>query len=170
VEALSDEQLEQAYQAARRLDAGELTTHFARARVARPGPGDRYPWYNYLIDRSLHEGDTAAALDLVNEGEKADCESNDGKRRNDYELRRGQVHMRRGEAEQAGDVFGRLIARAPDNLRYRSQAVEAMLGLRQPQQALRFAEEGLAEARRQNNRDAEQHLMELAEAARKKIG
>jgi tetratricopeptide (TPR) repeat protein len=170
VAELSNEQLEQAYQAARRLDADELTAHFARARVARPEAGDLYPWYAHLIDRSLREGDSDAALDLVNEGEKADCERNEGRRRNDYELRRGQVHTRRGEPEQAGDVFGRLIERAPDNLRYRGQAAEAMLKLQQPQRALRFAEEGLAEARRQNNRDAEQHLLEVAEAARKKIG
>src|SRR5262249_22493387 len=36
LEALTDEQLEQAYHAAHRLDAEELTAHFAKALVARP--------------------------------------------------------------------------------------------------------------------------------------
>jgi predicted Zn-dependent protease len=107
------------------------------------------------------------ALDAVNEGEKSDCEANEGKRRNDYELRRGQVHAKRGEVDQAGDVFQRLIERVPSNLRYNGSAAEAMLALKQPVRALRFAEEGLSKARQQNDRDSEGYLMELAAAAKK---
>src|SRR5262249_47732824 len=111
-EALSDEQLEQAFQAAQKLDAQELSGHFAKALVARPAnPArpDRYPWYSFLIQRALADGNGDAALDAVNEGEKVDCEQNEGRRRNDYELRRAQVHAKRGEADQAEDVFRRLI-------------------------------------------------------------
>ncbi len=39
--------------------------------------------------------------------------------------------------------------------------------MRQGSRALNFAEKGLVEARKQQNRDAEGHLMELAAAARK---
>jgi hypothetical protein len=49
---LSDEQLEQAYQTAHRLDAGELAAHFAAALVTRPvqeGKTDRYPFFSFLI-------------------------------------------------------------------------------------------------------------------------
>jgi tetratricopeptide (TPR) repeat protein len=170
--ALSLEQLEQAYQAAQKLDAQELATHFARALVDRPPSPekpDRFPWYTYLTQRALAEGDTAAALDLVNAGEKADCEQNEGRRRNDYELRRGQVHVRRGEVDAAEDVFRRLIERAPSNLKYRGAAAEAMLSARQGARALRFAEEGLSAARAANDCDNEQYLMELAAAARKQM-
>jgi tetratricopeptide (TPR) repeat protein len=173
VDALSEEQLEQAFQTSRKLDARELNLHFGRALAARPvNPArpDRYPLYSFLIDRALRDGEKDAALDYVNEGEKADCEQNEGRRRNDYELRRAQVHAKRGEADQADDVFRRLIERVPDELKYRSTAAEAMLSLGQGARALRFAEEGLAEARRQKNRDAEQHLMELAGAAKKQMG
>jgi hypothetical protein len=169
---LTFEQLEQAYQAAQKLDAEELAAHFARALVARPAHPerpDRFPWYSYLVQRALKEGDKDAALDLVNEGERVDCEQNEGRRRNDYELRRGQVHTRRGEADAAEDVFRRLIERVPTNLRFRGAAAEAMLSLKQGARALRFAEEGLAAARQANDRDSEQYLLELVNAARKQV-
>jgi tetratricopeptide (TPR) repeat protein len=170
VEGLTFEQLEQAYQAAQKLDAEELADHFARALVSRPPQPerpDRFAWYSYLSQRALKAGDTDAALELVNDGEKADCEHNEGRRRNDYELRRGQVHARRGEVDAAEDVFRRLIERVPSNLRFRGAAAEAMLSLKQGGRALRFAEEGVAAARAANDRDFEQYLLELAAAARK---
>jgi tetratricopeptide (TPR) repeat protein len=173
VDTLSDEQVEQAYQAAQRLDAHELASTFARALVARPPQPDRpdrFPWYAYLTQRALVDNNLDAALDLVNEGEKADCEQNEGRRRNDYELRRGQVLTKRGEAEAAREVFERLIERVPANLTFRSSAAEAMLSARQGPAALRFAEQGLAKAREQNNRDSEEHFKELVAAARRQGG
>ena len=172
-EGLTEGQLEQALQAAQKLDAQELAAHFAQALAARPPSAerpDRYPVYSYLTQRALQEGDKDAALDYVNEGERVDCEHNGGRRRNDYELRRGQVHVKRGEAEAAQEVFQRLIERAPSELRYRGTAAEAMLTLKQGARALRFAEEGLAAARQANDRDSEQYLQELAAAARKQMG
>jgi tetratricopeptide (TPR) repeat protein len=170
---LSDEQLEQAYQTAVKLDAEELAANFARQLIARPVSSerlDRFPWYSYLSQNALRSGDKDAALDYINEGEKADCEHNEGRRRNDYELRRGQVHVKRGEVEQAAEVFQRLIERVPNNFRYRGSAAESMLSLRQPARALRFAEEGIAAARQANDRDSEQYLLELASAAKKQMG
>ncbi|MHB1426578.1 MAG: tetratricopeptide repeat protein, partial [Gemmataceae bacterium] len=170
---LSDEQLEQGYQAALKLDAEGLAANFARdliARPIRPEKTDRFPWYSYLSQYALKTGDKDAALDYVNEGEKTDCEHNEGRRRDDYECRRGLVHVKRGEAEQAAEVFERLIQRVPSNFRYRGSAAEAMLSLRQPGRALRFAEEGIAAARQANDGDSEHYLQELAAAAKKQIG
>ena len=172
-ESLSDEQLEQAYQAAFRLDAQELAGHFAGALVARPvqpGRPDRYPWYSFLIQKAMREGQMDSALDLVNAGESADCSHNEGKRRNDYELRRAQVHARRGEVEQAQNVFQGLIDRTPRNFEVRGQAAKTMLDLKEPARALKFAEDGVTAARQVNHRDAEQMLLELAQAARKAVG
>ncbi len=172
-ETLSDDQLEQAWQAAQRFDAHEVGRHFAKALTARPATKERpdhYPWYSYLVQRSVAEGDFDAALDVLNEGEKADCEHNEGRRRNDYELRRGQLHARRGDADAAHGVFDGLIQRDPDNMKTRAAAAEAMLTLKQGARALRFAEEGLAQARQKNDRDSEGHLMELAAAAKKMAG
>jgi hypothetical protein len=77
------------------------------------------------------------------------------------------VYLKRGEAEQAQQVFERLLERDPGDLGARGRAAEAMLSLRQGARALRFAEEGLARARQQNDRDSEQYFLELVGAARK---
>jgi tetratricopeptide (TPR) repeat protein len=171
--ALADEQLEAAYQTAHRLSAEELTANFAQALVSRPARAerpDRFPWFSYLIQKSLREGNTTAALDQVNEGQKQDCEQNEGKRRNDYELRRAQVHVKRGEADEAHDIYQRLIERVPTNVGYRGDAAEAMLRLKQPARALQIATAGLEVARRQNDRDNEERLMDLANAAKRQGG
>ena len=170
VDSLSDEQLEKAYQAAQKLDASELSVHFAKALVGRPvGPGqkDRFPWFSFLVQKAVSEGNTDEALQHVNEGERIDDEHNEGRHHNDYELRRAQVHVKRREPDLAHEVFTRLIECSPDNLRYRGTATEGMLSLRQGDRALRFAEEGLALARQKNDRDSEQYLMELVAAAKR---
>src|SRR5262249_45887044 len=113
------------------------------------------------------EGDTEAALNYVNDGEKADCEQNQGHRRNDYELKRAQIHCKRNETDRAHEIFTDLIKRSPAELRYRGNAAEAMLSARRPDHALHFAENGLAQARAQNNRDSEQYFLELVDAAKR---
>ena len=118
----------------------------------------------------MADNNLAAALELVNEGEKSDSEHNEGRRRNDYELRRGQLLMKRGETEAAREVFERLIERVPSNLRIRGSAAESMLSAKQGATALRFAEQGLAKAREQNDRDSEDYFKELVAAARKQSG
>jgi tetratricopeptide (TPR) repeat protein len=167
---LADDKLGLAYQTALKLDARELAGDFARALVARPPrpeQPDRFPWYAHLAQLALAEGDTDAALNYVNDGERADCEQNQGHRRNDYELRRAQIYCKRGETDQAQDIFSSLIARAPSELRFRGSAAEAMLSAREPTRALRFAEEGLTKAREQNNRDSEGYFLELVAAAKR---
>jgi len=171
-DALSYEQLQQAFQAANKLSANDLAAHFARSLVTGPvnaSQPDRFVYHAFLTQKALNEGNTDEALNSLNEGEKDDCEHNEGRRRNDYELRRGQIHAKRREVSEAQDVFERLVGRAPDNLSYRGSAVESMLSLKQGAAALRFAEGGLAEARKQNNRDSEQYFLELVAAAKKQI-
>ena len=140
------------------------------SRPPRPDKTDRFPLFAFLTQHALKNGQPDAALDYVNEGERVDCEQNEGRRRNDYELRRGQVHVKRGEIDAAADVFQRLIERVPDELKYRGSAAEAMLTLKQADRALRFAEDGLTLARQRGDRDSEQYLQELAEAAKRQKG
>jgi tetratricopeptide (TPR) repeat protein len=169
-ESLPDDQLEQAYQAALKLEACDLAARFGKVLVGRPprpDHPDRFAVYNQLVQQLLGEGNTDAALDYVNEGEKADCEHNEGRRRNDYELRRAQIQAKRGEVELASAGFERLIQRAPAELKYQGSAAEAMLSARQAARAIRFAEQGLAGARQQNNRDSEQYFLELVAAAKR---
>ena len=60
--------------------------------------------------------------------------------------------------------------RVPAELKYRGSAAESMLTLRQPAKAKQFAEAGLAEAIKQQNRDMEAYFRELVAAAKKQGG
>jgi tetratricopeptide (TPR) repeat protein len=168
--SLSDGQLDLAFRASVGLDARDLASRFAKTLVARPAGAahpDRWAHFQHLIQEAQNGGDFESALSLVDEGEKADCEANEGRRRNDYELRRGRLLARGGQSDKAKDVFERLLTRTPDNTQAAGAAAEAMLGAKQPKDALKFAEQGLAQARSQNNRDSEGYFMELVEAAKK---
>jgi tetratricopeptide (TPR) repeat protein len=168
--SFSPAELEKAYQAALKVNAQDAAAKAAAELVARPAypeRPDRYPLFQLLIKQSLSKGDTAGALDHVNAGEKDDCENNSGKRRNEYELSRAQVHAKRGESEEAEQVFDRLIARDPSVLSFQVSAAEAMLSARQQSKALKYAQQGLNEALKQNNRDLEGHFRELMAAAQK---
>jgi tetratricopeptide (TPR) repeat protein len=168
--ALSDGELYQVFESALKLGAQEIAGKFAKAVFARPPQADkpdRYPLFNLLIQAALAEGNTDVALEYVNVGEQADREHNEGRRGNDYEQRRGQIYIKRGEISKAAEVFDRLIERAPNELRFRGSAAEAMLAAKQPAKALAFAEGGLKKSREQNNRDSEQYFMELSAASRK---
>lgn len=170
-ESLSDEQAEQAYQAALKLDARELAGRFAKNLISRPpdsGRADRYAWYGHLAQLALSEGHPEAALQYLQDGEQVDVQHNEGKRRNDYELRRGQVLAKKGDIEPSQSAFDELIRRAPAEPRYRGAAAEAMLSARQLDRALRFAQDGLALARKQNDRDSEEYFKELVSAASNK--
>ena len=167
---LSDEQLEQGFRAALRLDAQDLTSAFAKSLTARPANAtqpDRFFVFNHLIEQARRENNLDSVLTLLDEAEKADQEGNEGKRLNDYSLRRGQTLAKKGQADAAYAVFDALLNRSPDELRYFGPAIESMLGLKQGQKALHFAEKGLAKARSQNNRDSEHYFLELISAAKK---
>jgi predicted Zn-dependent protease len=171
IDSLSSPELDQAYQAALKLDARELATTFAAQLVERPAypeRPDRYPLFQFLIQQSLAAKELDDALEFVNDGERDDCEHNEGKRRNEYELRRAQVHAKRGEFDDAERVYDGLIARLPTDLNYRVNAAETMLSGRQPAKALKYAKEGLAAALKQNNRDMEGAFKEMMAAAERK--
>src|SRR4029079_1750030 len=90
------------------------------ARPPQPGRPDRYPLYNHLVAQALAQGDPGAALDFVNAGEAHDCSHNEGRRRDDYDLRRGQLLVKAGEYDKAQETFDRLVQRDPSQLRFRA--------------------------------------------------
>ena len=171
--SLSVDQLEKAHKAALALDAGELANKFIRTIIERPvdpARPDLFPFFKHLIDQAQTRADWEAALRLVEEGIKTDAERNGGKRQGDHEIRRAQLLAKKGDAQKSAEAFESLIARVPGELKYRGAAAEAMLNLRQGARALKFAEAGLAEARKQGNRDVEAYLQELVAAAKKQGG
>jgi hypothetical protein len=131
---------------------------------------DRYPYFNHLIRSARDEGRADEVLRLLTDAEQADAETNAGGRRNDYALARGQALARAGDVAAAYGVFREAIGRAPKELRLLATATESMLGKKEGARALEFAEQGLKEARGQNNRDAEQQFLELTAAAKKPAG
>jgi tetratricopeptide (TPR) repeat protein len=168
--AMSDDDLDRGFRAALKLDASDLAGKFARAMTQRPPSAtlpDRYPFFNHLVQLAQAENDGAAVIALLDEAEKADADSNEGRRHGDITIRRGQQLAKLGNAEKAREVFAGLLVSKPDDLKYYGPAIETMLGQKKGQWALEFAEKGLAKARSQNNRDSEQYFMELAAAAQK---
>ncbi len=170
-EGWDDNQLEKAFRAALKLDARDLAGNFARIAVARPGVSgtDRYPFFSQLIQLAESENDVTTVFQLLDDAERSDREFNEGRRRKDYTLRRGQILAKRGKVEKADEIFNGLIAEAPDEMKIYVTATETMLSQKQGQQALKFSEQGLARARSQNNRDLEQHFLELVAAAKKLV-
>jgi tetratricopeptide (TPR) repeat protein len=170
LDGLAPSQLELAFQTALGLDAKHVAGKYADALVKSPpraDRADRYPWHNHLINLALAEGDFQLGIDCLNEGEKDDCEHNEGRRRNDYELRRAQILVKKGDHQEAEEAFTRLIDRVPNEWKYRGSATESFLTARQGAKAVKFAETALAEAKKQNNRDQEGYFQELLEAARR---
>jgi hypothetical protein len=131
------------------------------------GQADRFGMFNHLVQLAIDQADHTAAHSWLDAGLKEDCEHNEGRRRNDYELRRAQVHLRAKEPEQAFEVFERLIERSPTNLDLLGRATESMLTAKQKPQATKFAEQGLARAKQHGDRDRVGYFEELLAAARK---
>jgi tetratricopeptide (TPR) repeat protein len=172
-DSLTDEQLDQAFRAALRLDSQDLAGAFATTLTNRPANStmpDRFVYFNHLIEQARQQNDTNAILHYLDLAEKTDQEGNEGKRLNDYTLRRAQTLAKRGEIDKAFETFETLIQRNPNEVKYYGTATESMLGLKQGPRALQFAEQGLAKARSQNNRDSEQYFLELIGAAKKQAG
>jgi len=170
---LTPEQLDQAFRAALKLDARDLAGKFARAIIALPigsAAPDRYPYFNHLIQLAQAENDASTVMSLLDEGQKADADLNEGRRQGDFTLRRAQLHAKNGDIQNAYDVLKGLLAAHASELKFYGPAIETMLSKKKGTWALEFAEAGLAQARKKNNRDSEQYFMELAEAARKQGG
>lgn len=169
-DTVSSADLDLAYQSALKANDRGLAAKFAAVLVDRPSypeRRDRCPLYQAVIYACVSEGKLDEALNYINDGERDDCENNEGRRRNEYELRRATLHAKRGEFAEAQDVFDRLIARVPTELEVRVKAAETMLSARQTPAALKYAQEGAKAAVKANNRDLEGHFKELMAAAQR---
>jgi tetratricopeptide (TPR) repeat protein len=168
IDALTLGQLEEAFRAAMGHKQAELAARFALAATRAPidpARADRYPYFAYLARQALSHNQFEVALELLQQGEADDRTHNGGQRASDYLLQRGQVLTRRADPPAAEATFAELLQREPTNLRAHGSAVEAMIALGQKHRATEWAELGLAEARKQNNRDGEEYFLELLDAA-----
>jgi hypothetical protein len=163
---------ETAMRAALKLDARELAARFAKVGAQLPADSakpDRYPLFACVVTATLAEGDNAEALALAERGAADDLAHNEGKRANDYGLLKGKLYARAGRILEATAEYDSLLDRSDDEPRFIIAATEAMLSAKQPQPALRYAERGLAKARKSGNRDLEGACLELSEAANRQM-
>jgi tetratricopeptide (TPR) repeat protein len=170
VEDLSDSDLASAFQASRRLDAQELAGRFAEAIVNRPpteATRDRFPYYTHLAQLAGEQDDFVRAREWVEAGMRYDCEHNEGRRRNDYDLRLAQLFTRAGQFDEAEAAYNRLTERTPSDLDLLGNAAEAMLQARRQTQAADFAQRGLGAAKAKGDRDRAAYFEELLAAARR---
>ncbi len=172
-EELSEQELEEAFQRSLRLDDRAQADRFAEVLIARPVSAEhseRYRYFSHLMQSAQQNGDLDRVEALIEAGEKVDQLHQQSKHALDYSIRRGQLLAKRGAAEQAYSSFQATLASDPEDLRHYGTASETMLSLRNGNGALAFAEQGLAAARQQNNRDSEGYFLELIEAAKRQMG
>lgn len=170
VEELSESELTAAFQACRRLDAQELAGRFAEALAHRPPsdpPTDRFLPFQHLANLASEQGDFDQAREWLEAGMRYDCQHNEGRRRNDYDLRLAQLLLRSGLVEEAEAAYSRLAERTPSDLDLLGKAAEAMLQARRREQAAAFAERGLGAAKAKGDRDRVAYFEELLAAARR---
>jgi len=168
LDTLSLLELEQAMRVAVKLDARELAARFAAAGVAKPADPakpDRYTFYVCLVTKAVSDGDLEAALKYIEAGAADDAKHNAGKRANDFSLHKAKLYAKRGDIAAASREFDALLSRQPTEGKFYISAAEAMLSARNSEQALRYAQAGLTQARASNNRDLEGACLELSEAA-----
>lgn len=169
-EELSCSEVEEAMKAAIRLDARELAVAFAKAGVSKPvdsNKPDRYPFYATLMTGAVSEGNLQAALEYADQGASYDAEHNDGKRGNDYGLRKALMLLKSGDVDRSAEAFDSLLERNPDDGNIYVKAAESMLGVKRGDKAIYFAEKGLARASSIGSRDLEGACRELLEAAKR---
>jgi len=171
-ESLNAIELEDALRSALRQDARELAVKFAKLGVVQPPEPtrtDRYPFYACLITAAVSESDLPGALARADAGNEYDQTHNNGKRVNEFGLRKAQLLSRKGDFDAAVLEFERILNRNPDEPKFYINAIEAMLSAKQGARALSFAEKAIAKARALNNRDFEGACQELSEAAKKQM-
>ncbi|VTS06048.1 tetratricopeptide repeat protein [Tuwongella immobilis] len=171
-DALADADLEAATRAAIQKAPREVADSLAKALIARPVSADRpdrYPIYQHLIQSAQNAGDTAAILPLLDQAEASDREHNSEKRQFDLAVRRAQAQSRLGDVDGAYATLSRMVAANPPEGKFYGTAAEVMIGKKQGARALEFIEKGLAAVRKKGDRDSENYLLELQDAA-KRIG
>ncbi|WP_020471989.1 SEC-C domain-containing protein [Zavarzinella formosa] len=167
---LAPAQLTTAFQAAIRLDSPDLAGKFAKAAIGQTEIADRYPFFQHLISLARQEGDTTRTMELLKTASEADSASNEGKRGMQYRILTGQAIARSGQTDEAYEFFKKTVADNPNELSIYAPAAETMLSKNLGAKAMEFINAGLTVARNRNDRGAEQHFLELTEAAKKRGG
>ena len=167
--SLSDAELVEAFQSARRCDWAELAERFAKAAVDRQptaDQSDRYALYSFLAQTAIERGEWDQAAKWLEAGSNEDDKANAGRRNRDYRLRQAQLHIRAAQPEEAHRIYTQLAEKTPGDMDVLGTATEAMLSAGMPDRAARFAQQGLDQAKAKGDRDRVGYFEELLSAAK----
>lgn len=166
VESVASGELVVAFAAAQRVGDETLMVRWAEA-IATRADGPRHAQAHLHLARHLSgKGDHGAALEALEKGHRHEVSAEDG-RCGEFLARMAQTLLKLGRAEDSVAKLEAIMALARPDLKSLATGVESLLGARQNQAAKALAEKGLTAARQAQNRDAEGHFEELAQAAGK---
>jgi tetratricopeptide (TPR) repeat protein len=156
VEQLSDENLKEAFTAAKRLDANEIATKMAQAIVTRATHAegqDVFLYDQHLIFQLLGEDRIERAYAGTLKALERDAKLNAGKRSIDYRKLRVKVLLAGKRLAEAKLDLDKLLAEKGDDLDLHVFAVEEVLRFGHKEAAAKYAAAGQQAARRQGDRD-----------------
>jgi tetratricopeptide (TPR) repeat protein len=164
-EKLTDEQLLKGFQAAIRLNADEAASRFAKTAITRSTIADRFVFFNHLIGQATGED----VLKLLDEAIACDAATNNGSRAKDLASRKARLLIKNNQVEEGLHLLDSLLATETGNLNLYGMAAETLLGAKQAQLALKYAENGEAIAKKANDKDRMGYFAELIAATKKQI-
>lgn len=156
VETSSDEELKQAFTAARRLDANELATRFAQAivhRAASMPDVDCFIYDQHIIFQLLGEDRVERAYASTLKMIDRDAKHNGGRRSVDYRKLRVKVLLAGKRLPEARHDIDKLLAEKGDDLDLHVFATEELLRFGHKELAGKYAVAGKAVAASKQDRD-----------------
>jgi tetratricopeptide (TPR) repeat protein len=166
VENVSTAEVVVALAAAQRLGDDTLVVRWAEALVSRADAPRHAVAHLHLARHHMGQGKHQEALDTLEKGHRHEDGAEDS-RAGEFLARMAQALLKLNRTD---DAIARLeaIAELPvPDLKSMASGVEALLGARQGAAASKLAQQGLVLAKKAQNRDAEGHFEELAQAAGK---
>jgi tetratricopeptide (TPR) repeat protein len=166
VETVSTTEVVIALAAAQRLGDDTLVVRWAEALVSRADAPRHAVAHLHLARHHMGQGKHQEALEILEKGHRHEASAEDS-RAGEFLARMAQALLKLNRTE---DAIARLeaIAELPvPDLKSMASGVEALLGARQGPAASKLAQQGLVLAKKAQNRDAEGHFEELAQAAGK---
>jgi hypothetical protein len=148
------EDLQQAFSAAKRLDANELATKFAQALVQRAEAQDLFTYDQHLIFQLLGEDRLERAYATTLKALDRDAKQNAGKRSIDYRKLRLKVLLAGKRLPEAKIDIEKLLAEKADDLNLFIYVVEELLKFGHKDLAAKFAKQGSQLAKKKNDQDS----------------
>jgi len=156
VAKLQEDDLKQAFTAAKRLDANELANKLAQAILQHPGSGENQDCFIYdqhIIFQLLGEDRVERAYATTLKAMDRDTKHNGGKRSIDYRKLRLKVLLAGKRLTEAKIDLDKLLAEKADELDLYVFAVEELLKFGHKDLAPKYAKMGMQLANKKNDRD-----------------